>query len=537
MSGVRRSRLAITLALVLVVASACATDKKPRRETGAGTDVKPELVIAAGEDASKLEPPQLANVATGYGNANAPVFEQLVTLAPDFSIKPLLATSWEFRAPNTWRFHLRTGVRFHNGAPFDAAAVADNVKRLWGKDDAYSVPALGPDSATVVDEFTVDLTPRKPNLRLVEQLVHPVLGIQAPGTFAGRGTGHENTPTGTGPFKFESYRERVQLRVTRFDGYWGAKPKTERITFRFLPEDNARVLALEAGQVDAVYDFPREQATQFANDPAFTTIKSPPGGYSALLLNHRGKAPYDILSDLKVRQAVAYGIDKATIVNNVWKGNAEVMNSVIPAPVLGANAGLVKGYPYDRAQARRLLDDAGWAPGADGIRAKAGRRLQLTLVVSEYELQRPAPEFVQSQLKEVGMDVKLETPDQMAYFARLDQGQGDMFSEIGNQNDANAIFLGALFTGVPGGFGGGYEAAFGAGSDYDKSFTTAIQSPDTEEVRRLAGETMHIAVDTVVAAVPIAGINRIWGLRRNVHGFTPHPSAANQKWSDVYATR
>ena len=74
-------------------------------------------------------------------------------------------------------------------------------------------------------------------------------------------------------------------------------------------------------------------------------------------------------------------------------------------------------------------------------------------------------------------------------------------------------------------------------AEYDQNFTKAIQSPDTEEVRRLAAEAMHIAVDTVVAVVPIAGINRIWGLRRNVRGFAPHPSSVNQKWSDVYATR
>ena len=536
MSGVRRCRLAIVLALALAVPTACATDKKPPRATGAGTEGKPELVVAAGADSSRLDPPPRANVATGYGNANAPVFEPLVTLAPDFSIKPLLATSWEFRPPNTWRFRLRTGVRFHNGTPFDAAAVADNVRRLWGN-DTTSVTTLGPDSAKVVDDFTVDLTPRQPNLRLVEQLVHPLLGLQAPGTFAGAGTAPENTPTGTGPFKFGSYRKGEQLQVTRFEDYWGAKAKTERITFRFLPDDNARVLALKAGDVDAVYDFPREQATQFANDPDITTVKSAPGGYSALLLNHRGKAPYDILSDLKVRQAVAHGIDKAAIVNNVWKGNAEVMNTVIPAPVLGANASKVKGYPFDRAQARRLLDDAGWAPGADGIRTKGGRRLQLTLLVSEAELQRPAPELVQSQLKEVGIDVKLDIPsDPSTYFVRLEQGQGDMFAEIGNQNDANAIFLGALFTAESGGFAD-YAGSFGAGRDYDQNFTKAIQSPDTEEVRRLAAESMHIAVDTVVAAVPIAGINRIWGLRRNVQGFTPHPSAVSQKWSDVYATR
>ena len=540
MGGKVRRRPVVLVALLLVVATACATEKKPSGSAGVDDAVRPALIVAAGADTSRIEqpapsdparPPRPANVATGYGDANAPVFETLVALGPNFGVEPLLATSWEFRAPNTWRFHLRRGVQFHNGEPFDARAVVDNAKRFWTADSALSV---GPDSATVVDDFTVDVTPVKPNRRLVEQLVHPLHGIRAPGTVAGSGAAPENTPTGTGPFRFSNYRKGVQLEVVRFDGYWGAKAKTERITFRFLPDDNARVLALKAGEVDAIYDFPREQASEYVGSPDVSTVKSAAGGYDALLLNHKGKPPYDILNDLRVRQAIAHAIDKATIVNNVWKGNAEVMHTVIPAAVLGSSASMVKGYPYDKAQARRLLDDAGWVPGSDGIRAKGGRRLQLTLEVTGNELQRPAPELVQSQLKEVGIDVKLDVPTAAAYFDKLEQGQGDMFAEIGNQNDANPIFLGALFTAEPGGFAD-YAGSFGAGPEYDQVFTRAIGSPDTEEVRRLAAQTMQIAVDKMVTVVPLAGINRIWGLRTNVRGFVPHPSAASQKWSEVYA--
>jgi peptide/nickel transport system substrate-binding protein len=536
-----RRRSVVVLVLLSLAAGACATERRQSSPTDGNRSVRDELVVAAGADTSRLEPsappdpsrppPAAANVATGYGDANAPVFETLVALAPDFTVQPLLATSWEFRAPNTWRFQLRRGVQFHNGEPFDANAVVDNAKRFWTYDATLSI---GADSATAVDAYTVDLTPSKPNRRLVEQLVHPLRGIRAPGTVAGSGAAPENRPTGTGPFMFSSYQKGRQLEVVRFDGYWGDKAKTRKITFRFLPDDNARVLALTAGEVDAIYDFPREQASAFANAPDFTTVKSAPGGYAALLLNHRGNPPYDILNDLRVRQAVAYAIDRATIVNNVWKGNAEVMHTLIPAAVLGRHASLIKGYTYDKAEARRLLDDAGWVPGPDGIRVKGGRRLQLTLEVSGNELQRPAPELVQSQLKDVGIDVKLDVPTSAAYYDMLEEGQGDMFAEIGSQNDANPIFLGALFTAEPGGFAD-YAGSFGAGAEYDRVFTQAIGSPDTEEVRRLAAQAMQIAVDKVVAVVPLAGINRVWGLRRNVQGFVPHPSSVNQKWSHVYA--
>ena len=531
MSGVRFRLIAVVVLMAAVGACTTSDNRAPRTETAG--PMKPEIVVATGADSNRVEPAFRATVATGAGDsANAPVFEPLVLLAPDFTVKPLLATAWQFRAPNTWRFTLRPGVRFHNGAPFDAKAVAYNVTELWAKETS-GILSMGPDSAVVVDDYTVDITPTKPNQRLVEQLVHPSRGIRAPGTFAGAGTSSESTPTGTGPFKFTSYTKGESLKVERFEGYWGPKAKSQRITFRYLPDENSRVLALKAGDVDAIADFPREQAARFANDPDVTTVKSPVGAYAALLLNHLGAAPYDILSDPKVRQAVATGIDKSTIVNNVWKGNAEVTNTLIPTAVLGRNASAVKGYAYDRTQARRLLDEAGWAPGPDGIRAKAGRRLELTLVVSSADVVRPAPELVQSQLKDAGIDVKLDIPGTPAtYFDRLEKGEGDMFIERGNQNDANAAFLGALFTAVAGGFAD-YAKWFAAGPQYDQLFTSAVTSPDVEETRRLTAQAIHIAVDEVIATVPIAGIYQIWGLRPNVHGFQPHPSAVNQRWNDV----
>ncbi len=433
MSGMRRRSVGLAMAILLLVATACGSDDKTSSaptEEPAG----PELVVDAPDAMSVVEdapekygvvPPLTANVATGYGNVNPPVFETLVALAPNFTIQPLLATSWELRPPNTWRFHLQDGVTFHNGAAFDAAAVVDSLKR---RADPTAPTSLGPDSGVVVDRLTVDLTPTKENAHLPEQMAHPLLAIHAPGTTAGTNTSPQNRPTGTGPFKFSKYVQGSLLEVERYDRYWGEKAKSRKITFRFQKADNTRVTDLEGGDVDAIYDLPRELASQYADHPDIVVKKSAPGAYSALLLNHRGTAPYDILGDLQVRRAVALSIDRATLVENVWKGNAEVMNTVIPAPILGTSASKVTGFPYDPAQAEGLLSAAGWLPGPDGVRVKNGRRLELTLVVANAELQRPAPVLVQSQLKAIGVDVKLDEPTGPAYGEKLVGGQGDMFA-------------------------------------------------------------------------------------------------------------
>lgn len=518
--------------IVVLLTASCGSDGPSRGEAQALAEVQ-ELVVGAGENTTEVKPPPEANVAMGYGDANAPVFETLVRMAPDYSIKPLLATEWEFKAPSTWRFKLREGVKFHNGEPFDARAVEYVVNELWAEQDS-NILGVDTNSAKVVDEHTVDITTEEPNQRLVEQLVHPSNGMLAPGTYAGAGTKPEDTPTGTGPFQFVNYDQPKELVVKRFEGYWDAKPTVQKITFRFIPDDNSRVLALRAGEVDAIYDVPREQATQLEQAEGVNIVRSRVGAYDALLLNSHGERPYDILQDLQVRQALTHAIDKQTIVDNVWKGNAEVMNTVIPAPVLGQYADLVKGYPYDPNRAGQLLDEAGWTLGSDGIRTKDGRSLKLTLVVTRPELQRPMPELVKAQLKKVGIDLQIDVPgDSNVYFDRLEAGKGDMFAEVGNQNDANPIFLGAIFTGVqPGGFSS-YGEAFGPEGRYDKIFQKAFRTPDTEKVRRMAAEAMHIAVDQYVAGIPIAGIYRIWGLSDRVQGFQPHPSAVNQSWRMV----
>ncbi len=513
----RRRGVAVLVLAVLLVASGCGS--------GGGTGAD-GLVIAAGDDESVLEPPFAANVATGYGNANASVFETLVELAPDFSVKPLLATSWELRPPNTWRFHLRPGVVFHDGQPFDAKAVEYNVTELWTE---LGVLALGPESVAVIDAATIDITPSAAAGNLVGQLAHPLLGLKAPGTYAGPGTSSENRPTGTGPFQFSSYRNDVELKVDQFDDYWGPQPRLETMTFRFLPDAQARTLALTAGDVDAAYDY-RAEGQDDRSDVTVATAGV--GAYDALLLSLKGDSP---LHELPVRQAVASAIDRSAIVETVWKDAAEVTPSLVPPALLGVGTASVDGWAYDPAHARRLLDESGWAQVGDDVRTKDGRALDLTLRVYDPDAHNRVPELLQRQLAEVGVRVRIDT-DPTGYGESLEMGDGDLFLEIGNQYDANPAFAGALFTDAPGGFAD-YATSFGAGPEYDQVFTRAIAATNPDEARRQAGAAMHLVVDEVVAVVPIAGIKRVWGLRSNVRGFVPHPSDISQQWDEVFVDR
>ncbi len=459
--------------------------------------------------------------------ANAPVLETLLSFTSDLRLQPLLAEAWEHRPPGTWRFWLRRGVRFHNGAPFNASAVVTTVN---GWCEGRNVMGLGPNSAVAVDEYTVDVTPAVANHRLPQQLAHPGRRIAAPGTLPGTGGRPDITPTGTGPFRFVRYRPGVDLTVARFEGYWGPPAHAATLTFDFLSDGDARLSALTGGRVDAIYDVPRHRAAELGS-AGLRVTQAPIGMYCALLLNHRGAPPHDILGDVRIRRALALAVDREAIVA-AWPGSARPEQTIVPSDVLGSAAPLIKGHRHDPDEAERLLDEAGWNRGADGVRATSGgRRLRLEMLVYSKEEQAPAPELVAEHLARVGVHVAISEPDPHDYGDMMRAGRADIFASVGNQADANWLFLASLFTGVTP--GGAYGDRFGPGALYDELVTQAYATPDAEESRRLTAEALRIVVDDEVTAVPLAGLARVHGMQQGVQGFVAHRAKGAQRWSGV----
>ncbi|MDQ3641946.1 MAG: ABC transporter substrate-binding protein [Actinomycetota bacterium] len=460
--------------------------------------------------------------------ANAPVLESLLSFSSDLSLEPLLAEGWEHRPPLSWRLLLRRGVRFHNGAPFDASAVVATVNR-WGT--GRNLMGLGPRSAVAVDEYTVDITPKAANHRLLEQLAHPGRRFAAPGTVPGTGVDPHATPTGTGPFRFVRYRPGAELTVERFEGYWGAPARLAALSFEFLPDGDARLAALASGRVHAIYDVPRHRTAEVRSYPARITL-APVGMYCALLLNHRGRPPYDILTDVRVRRALALAIDQDAIVA-AWPGSARAEQTIVPSDLLRGSAPLIKGHGHDPDDAERLLDEAGWHRRADGMRERAdGRPLRLEMLVYSGEEQAPAPALVAEQLAGVGVHVTTSEPDPHDYGDLMRAGQGDIFASVGNQADANWLFFASLFTGVTP--GGAYGDRFGPGAVYDELVTEAYATPDPDESRRLTAQALAIVVDEAVTAVPLAALARVHAMSEGVRGFVAHRAKGAQRWSRVF---
>ena len=484
------------------------------------------LIVGAEEDGYTLTGDE---AGIGQYPLNVNVFEGLVRMDPSYGIVPVLATSWAVK-DNTWRFKLRKGVKFHDGTPFTAKAVKHTFDRIAGF--GGGTPGLAKNGTKVVDDYTVDVTPQFPNQRLVEQIVHPEYSIIA------TGTDPVKEQIGTGPFKLSSYKRQQQIVVDRNAAYWDGPPILDQIQFKFLPDANARRLALEGGEVGLILGVPNETVASLKSK-GFDVHVSPAGAYEAMYANIGGHKGYTLLQDSAVRHAIQYAIDRDALVNGVYDGQALAEQTMVPSRVLGASAGTIKGYTHDPAKAAKLLDDAGWAKGSDGIRSKGSKKLELELISGfpSAAVHTGVPDFVQDQLKQVGIGVKVvKTPDSAAYSARTESLEGDLWLERGNQNDANPSFLPALLFSKKGLFGpGDYQKMFAPGGKFDVLINKALSAPSQKAVQALTAQAMATIIDDDAIVIPLAGISQI-AASKNVVGFAPQPSALQVRYDRVAMT-
>lgn len=490
-----------------------------------------EVTVGSDEDGYRREEPR-ANI--GMYPLNTNIFESLVRLTPDYQVEPLLAESWEFVEPNTFRFKLREGVTFHDGTPFTSEAVVWTMGRI--AEAGGGVLGVDENSTVAIDDLTVEITPARPNLRLIEQLNHPNNSIIAPNTEPA------TTRIGTGPFEEVEYVQDDRYVVEANPDYWGDdKPQVAGITFRFYPDPTSRLLALQAGEVDLIIDVPRQSATQVeASGNRLETSKV--GAYEAFYINIHGSEPYDLGQNPVIREAVAAAIDKDGVVSGAWQGNAEPGQTMIPPAILGgAGEQLIEGVGFDPERARQLLEEDGWTVGDGDVRTKEGRTLSLTLVsgfpsASDHG---SVPELIQAQLADIGIEVEIvQTPDTATYEARLLALEGDLWLEAGSQNDGNPCFLpDLLFTTPPPDAdpeSALYGAAFAPGEAFDAFIEECRTATSTEGVQEAAANAMNLLIDEEFVVVPLAGFYRIMGVSEKVdEAFEAHPSGVNQRWTSL----
>lgn len=452
---------------------------------------------------------------------NMNVYEPLIYLGPDYTLRGGLATSWVQTNPTTWRFHLRTGVKWHDGSPF----TADDVIYTWGtrqkQGATLSTVASTLDHVTKIDDFTVDFVTTAPNYRLAEQIVHPE------GAIVQVGKNFDSSPAvGTGPFRVLDYTPSQGAHFARWDGYWGQKAQVASIALQFIPDDQTRIQALQSGQADFIIGVPPLSVAPIKADSRLRIVEAKQGRNQLIYIDKDGQAPHAIGADPAVRQAITLAIDRNAYVKTVFDNNADPGRWMAPPFVLGSYANNVAAVSYNPTKAKQLLDAAGWTVQPNGSRAKGGQTLSLDLI-GWAEVTAQAFQFLQSQLQAVGITINIkQAADTPTYNNYYRNGQFDLDLEVPNQNDGNPAFLPVLRmysknTGT---------AKFAPGGQFDTLAASSFSAASTSEVQNLAAQMMQQLINQDYIVVPLAGERRIFGMGSKINLLAPHPSLTNQTW-------
>ena len=346
------------------------------------------------------------------------IFDALVRKDEHFELQPWLATSWEQPDPRTWVVHLRDGVRFQDGRPLEAEDVAWTVRSMV---DGTLITSKGGAFASVervevADRLTVVFRLRHPEAGLLFNMSDGLFGVVP------RGSGKEFGlhPVGSGPFRFVSAQQDREVVLERNAGYWAGAPTIPRVRFAVVPDAITTALELEKGSADAESNAITLDEVWALRDRANLRTETVP---SSVVVYANFNVTDPVLRDRRVRQAVACAIDRRAIIEALWRGQARVAGSLLP-PGHWARAGDAElaGYPHDVERARRLLDEAGYRPGKDGV------RLRFTLKTSTDETTRLMAQVLQQQMREAGIQLDVRSAEFGTFYADITRGAFQMYA-------------------------------------------------------------------------------------------------------------
>jgi peptide/nickel transport system substrate-binding protein len=321
------------------------------------------------------------------------IFEGLTKINEDFSVTPLLAEKWDFSPDlKTLTFTLKPNVKFQDGEPFSSKDVKFSFERFAAKDSTNKDKGFfaSIDSIDTPDPMTVVLKFKTPSF---EALFH--LGMDTAVILDEKSAANEATiPIGTGPYKLAFWAKGASITLDKWDGYRDpGKIPLVRATFRFISDPSAAVAAMLAGDVD---DFPRfanvQSIDQFKSDPRFQVLIGGTEGKTILAMNNRRKP----LNELKVRQAIAYAIDRKAIIDGAMNGLGTPIGSHL-TPNDPGYIDLTGMYPHDPAKSKELLKEAGVTTPLD-----------LGLILPPPPYARQGGQIIAAELAQVGIDAKIQ---------------------------------------------------------------------------------------------------------------------------------
>ncbi|MBI4278749.1 MAG: hypothetical protein HY660_09860 [Armatimonadetes bacterium] len=354
------------------------------------------------------------------------VYDKLVEFNERAQVVPQLATSWTFTPDGkVYTFKLRQGVKFHDGTPVTSDGVKRAFDRLMNPENRLPRRAVFSmlERVEVVDLYTVRFILKEPFGAFLATLANPSASIVNP--YVAERLGRDRfkaTPSGSGPFRFAEWTSGNRIVLRKVPDHWeSATNNIDEIVFRFVPEENARAVGLETGELDVVLVLPPAEAVRLRGNPKIQVINAPLARIQGLYVNMR-KKPF---SELKVRHAMAHAIDKKAIVDNFLRGFGRVADSPLPQGVWPYKA--QKVYDFDLERAKKLMAEAGYA---------GGFRATMWVPVGTYTASQQISEALAGMLKKINIDLKLDIRESAQWLSELRTRGVDEMSYYGWGNQS-----------------------------------------------------------------------------------------------------
>lgn len=437
------------------------------------------------------------------------VYEGLVYYGENGEIKPSLAESWTVSEDGkTYTFNLRKNVKFSDGSDFTSKNVVRNFDTIFSKENKANHTWFEftnrLKSYKALDDYTFQIELDTPYTATLYDLamIRPIRFLGDAGfPDEGKNPAKEiKASIGTGPWVLKEHKDNEYAIFVQNEYYWGEKPAAKEIMIKVIPDSETLALEFEAGNIDLIYGnglISLDRFNTYKSDPKYTAASSEPMSSRMLLLNTTSK----FLNDINVRKALSHAIDKESIAQNIFGGVEKPADTIFAPNVPHTNVKLEK-YNYDLAVAEKMLDEAGWVKGADGIREKNGQKFEIEFpYIGAKVTDKNVAEYVQGEWKKIGINVKVNAMEEKAYWANAMAKNYDVMLNFtwGAPWDPHA-FLTSMTAADSSNGGPDYTAQLGLPmkAQIDKTIRALLVEPDEKKLDEMYNYVLTTLHDQAV---------------------------------------
>jgi peptide/nickel transport system substrate-binding protein len=538
----RRSALAAASVAVVACTPQGVTTASPTAKPSASPVRGGTLTFGQWDKIDSIDPALTTGAAAGEVAQN--ILDTLVTMDADQKFYPALASKWTIEdSGKKFTFTLRDGVKTHDGGTITADAVKRSFERILDpKLKAGAVTSLiGPlDTITTPDTKTVVFTFKQSYYAFMLQIWRYFFGILSPKYLDSLKPGDSAVaPVGSGPFKFVSRSADGVVTLEQFADYnWGndltvnkAVPYLQTVKFRAITDASTRVATLESGENLLIDEVTEADYARLKADNRFTFVNSPRASHTLGFFMNVTRAPTD---EKPVREAVNWAIDRKSIVEKLFFGVHKVSVGPLSEGVWARLAEIETMFSFDPAKAKSTLDAAGWKVGTSGpIREKAGQKLEILLATFRSPWSEIA-EAMQSQLRDVGIDLKVQKMERGPYLDYVRAYKHNMAATASTSVDPDGV-LRIVY----------HSSGRGSGSNFanvnDPALDALLIKGQGQELGTAdRKKTYEDAQKRVMEILPYVGVMsqvRVEAMSTKVHGFKPGPDGLtgaplNDVWVD-----